>query len=118
MAGALEDPVHAAIVAWIKAVAPSCVVVHVPNELQRHKLTRFKQAKLGARTGAADLIVFAPWKVLCIEVKREVGGVLSKAQKAFRDDVRGLGHHWAVCRSIDDARNAFAAAQIETKEAR
>jgi hypothetical protein len=52
-----------------------------------------------------------------LEVKTAIGR-LSQEQTAFFDALAALGIGCAICRSIDDARRAFASWNIETRESR
>jgi hypothetical protein len=70
----------------------------------------------GAVKGVPDLIVIAPGgKTLFMEVKTPEGR-LSPDQKKFAGDLQSMGHQYALVRSIDDARVAFARADIKTRE--
>ena len=71
----------------------------------------------GAVAGFPDIMGITFTGPFFMEVKAS-GGVLSPAQKAFRDRLAVLGYgRWAVVRSIDDAKDALAAWGIPTREA-
>lgn len=57
----------------------------------------------GAREGATDLIILHKGITHYCEMKRAKGGVLSKEQKDFRDDVRLAGGVWLQFRGYQDA---------------
>lgn len=118
-----EDEVHYSIKAWLEAVLPGAVVVHVPNgfyagesrQAARH-LQRLKA--LGLTPGAFDLLVFpGRGRVFWIEVKHAHGGVVSPEQKAFGEKMNRLDIPWAVCRSIDEAAAFLHAIDVRTREA-
>ena len=104
------------MLAWIRRAAPQCLVFHVPNGGLRNRFTAARLKGLGTLAGVSDLIVLATEGAFFIEIKPPKGGTLSPEQKAFRDAVRALGFKWAMARSIDDARAAFAAWGIPTRE--
>lgn len=89
--------------------------VHVPNgtKLAGDDSARSRQARNliadGMLPGYPDLIVYAKGgRVGHIEVKSPTG-TIQPTQHACADWLRGLGHHYAVCRSIDDTRAALIA---------
>ena len=88
--------------------------VHVPNgaTLSGDKDARARQmANLkrdGLLPGFPDLLVYAPGgRVGHIEVKCE-GGRQTDTQKAVAGLLDGLGHHYAVCRSLADVDETLA----------
>lgn len=111
-----EDPIHIAILGYLRAVLPpSHKVVHVPNN-PRSKIAGARLKRLGMLAGAPDLMILRPAaRCAWIEVKPE-GEYLSQGQKDFRDWCKAQGHPWAVCRSIDDARDFLEAEQFPTME--
>lgn len=112
-----EDQVHRAVLTWIRKVAPQCLAFHPANGGSRHRLEAIKLKTLGVVAGVPDLIVFAPGgRAFCLEVKAEKG-TLQPTQKAFARQMEDLGIGWALVRSVDDARAAFASWGIATREA-
>lgn len=112
-----EDQVHRAVLTWIRKMAPQCLAFHPANGGSRHRLEAIKLKSLGVVAGVPDLIVFGPGgKAYCLEVKAEKG-VLAPTQKAFARQMDELGIGWALVRSVDDARAAFASWGIPTREA-
>ena len=65
---------------------------------------------LGVMPGVTDLIFVPPpaGQAHFLEIKPEKGGTLSPAQMAFRNLAKAVGAHWALLRSVDDVRKAFA----------
>lgn len=71
----------------------------------------------GVLPGVPDIIGLTFTGPFFMEVKAP-GGVLSPAQRDFRDRLAVLGYErWAVVRSIDDAKDALARWGIPTREA-
>jgi hypothetical protein len=113
-----EGRIQAAIVEWIRTVAPHALVFAVPNGGLRSKTEAARLKWQGVLAGVPDLIVLAPvGKVFALEVKTEVGR-LSESQRDIFDCLVALGVNRAIVRSIDDVRRAFAAWGIETREVR
>ena len=75
----------------------------IENGGKRHLLTAIRLKKNGVKAGTPDIFVMLPeGKIAWLELKIK-GGALSPPQKAFRDDAKRLGHHWAVARTLDEA---------------
>jgi len=118
-----ETQVQISIIEFLRAVLPAVEVVHVPNQGQRSLWFAQLLKRLGMRTGAADLIVFVPQRVICIEVKRPASpgkrkGVESDAQIDFGLSLNALGHTYIVAYSVDDVRKALVTLGIPTREVR
>ena len=112
-----EARIQAAIVEYVRQVAPQIVIWAVPNGGFRAKNEAARLKWTGVLAGVFDLSLALPdahsayW-----ETKTETG-VLSKDQRDFRDHLDRLGHAWAIVRSIDDARRELARLGISTREA-
>ncbi len=75
----------------------------IPNGEKRHISVASRLKSEGVRRGSPDLVFLLPGgRVGWLEMKAGKG-VLSDAQKAFRDKALALGHAWAVAKSIDEA---------------
>jgi hypothetical protein len=75
----------------------------IPNGGHRHIRVAQVLKNEGAKRGSPDLVFLLPGgKVGWLEMKAQ-RGVLSDAQKTFRDKAQSLGHAWAVARTIDEA---------------
>ena len=111
-----EARIQREIIQFVRAVAPHCLIVAVPNGSQRTASGRPANAVAGLTAGVPDLVVVIPGgRVLWVEVKSEKGRV-SDAQLAFHLELQARGHDIAIVRSLDDVRNAFKALNIQTRE--
>jgi hypothetical protein len=109
-----EARIQAAIVEWIRVAAPAVMVFAVPL---RTKAEAARMRWTGVLAGVPDLVVIAPGgRALFLEVKTEAGR-LSADQRDVHDRLVSLGTPSAIVRSIDDARLAFAAWGLQTREA-
>ena len=110
-----EREIQSSIVKWARTVAPDARTIHVPMN-QANNVAGALMNGAGAVKGVPDLIVIAPGgKTLFMEVKT-IEGRLRPEQKKFAGDIVSMGHHYALVRSIEDARIAFARADIKTRE--
>lgn len=112
-----EDQIQRSIVDYCRAVLPRHITFAVPNGSRRTMFGRAGNAVAGLMPGIPDLCIIAPLgQAYFLEVKSGKGP-LSDAQK----DVHALfalrGIPYAIVRSIDDVRVAFAAWKLETREA-
>jgi hypothetical protein len=111
-----EARVQAAIVEWARLVAPDVLIVAVPNGGLRSKAEAARLKWTGVLAGIPDLAIVAPGgRVSFVETKAETGQ-LSPEQRAIRDALTALGTPPAICRSIEEARSAFAAWGFRTRE--
>jgi hypothetical protein len=112
-----EARAQAAIVEWIRTVAPDLIVFHPANGGWRSKAEAARFKWLGVVAGIPDLVLVGRDGVVrFIEVKAE-GGSLSEAQRDMRDRLIAMRIPYAVARSIDDVRRAFAIWNVPTREA-
>ena len=115
--GNREARIQAAIVEWIRWCAPQTVVFAIPNGGLRGKAEAARLRWTGVQAGMPDLAILAPvGKVFFLEVKAP-DGRLSADQAEMFDQLVALGIGAAIVRSIDDAREAFKAWGIKTREA-
>jgi VRR-NUC domain len=113
-----EARIQAAIVEWVRTVAPGVLIFAVPNGGLRSKTEAARMKWTGVLAGIPDLVVIAPIRrVFFLEVKMACGR-LSEDQRALFDLLVALGTPRAIVRSIDDVRRAFVEWGIETREAR
>lgn len=112
-----EKALQAAVVAFIRAVAPQCVVFAIPNAARRLHGARAGNAVPGLLPGAPDLaIITAGGQFYALELKAP-NGRLSAAQQALRMRFLSMAVPWALIRSLDDVRTALAHWKIATREA-
>jgi hypothetical protein len=111
-----EARAQAAIVDFIRTVAPQCLCIHIPMGGLRTKSEAAKLKWMGAMAGVPDLLLVDEHS-LCyfIEIKG-LEGRLSESQLAFRELCRARGWPWGICRSIEDARNFLARWKIVNRE--
>ncbi len=108
---------QAAIVEYVRTVAPQVLIWAVPNGGLRTKSEAARLKWTGVLAGVPDLTLALPdggcafW-----EVKTRVGR-LSQEQYYIRHLLEERGHSWALVRSIDDARWELEKLRVETREA-
>jgi hypothetical protein len=133
MISSSEDAVHRAIYRYLKAVLPhGWVVCHIPNGGSRHPIEAARMKGMGVTAGMPDLMILgcedrhaeitagmfsslrpATW---FIEVKSAKGRA-SLPQLDIHDRLLGLGFEVAICRSIEEARDACRKWRLPLKEA-
>jgi hypothetical protein len=112
-----EARIQAAIVDWVRAVAPQVLVFAVPNGGLRSKAEAARLKWTGVLAGVPDLVVIAPGgRAFFLEVKT-ADGRLSTDQRDVHACLVALGTPATIVRSIDDARLAFGVWGIKTREA-
>jgi hypothetical protein len=114
--GNAEARRQAAIVDYVRWVAPDAVIFSVPNGGYR---TRSEAARLkwtGVMAGVLDLVLVLPHGRVAFWETKTAKGVLSADQQAFTLALMARDHRWAVVRSIDDARAELARLGVKTRE--
>ena len=112
-----EARIQAAIVEWIRLVAPGLIAFHVPNGGYRTKTEAARMKWVGVLAGIPDVVVMGlDGRCWLIEVKGP-GGTLSADQILIRDRCAALRIPFVVAKSIDDVRQAFRLWEIQTREA-
>lgn len=111
-----EDALQKQIVTFARAVLPKgWLVFSVPNGSNKSISAARIAKETGLLAGVSDLVVIGPVRfVLFAEVKTPEGR-MSKEQDGFADDVRGMGFHFAILRSVDDVANTFRALGVPVK---
>ena len=112
-----EARIQAAIVEWVRLVAPSVLVFAIPNGGLRTKAEAARLKWTGTLAGVPDLAIVVPGGVIWFIETKAPSGSLSSDQREIRDRLVALNCPPAICRSVDDARRAFAAWNIATREA-
>ena len=111
-----EARIQAAIVEWVRTVAPGLIAFHVPNGGYRTKAEAARMKWVGVLAGVPDVVVLGlDGRCWLIEVKAP-GGSLSPEQCVIRDRCVALRIPFVVAKSIDDVRQAFKVWGIETRE--
>lgn len=95
------------LVMRVRTFMPDVLLVAVPNGVHTTAAQRLRLINEGMLSGFPDLMLFAPGKTaLCIEMKREVGGRLSQAQKACHERLNACGVAVITCHGFDSAWEA------------
>src|SRR5450432_1524802 len=94
----IEAQVQAAIVAWIRTVAPELIVFHPPNGGLRGKAEGARLKWIGTLAGIPDLVILGrDGQAWLIEVKAEHGS-LSAEQRGIRDRCAAMRVPFVVAR--------------------
>jgi hypothetical protein len=108
---------QAAIVEYVRTVAPQIRIFHVPNGGLRTKAEAARLKWIGVLPGVLDLVLLLPWgRCACWETKTPHGR-LSADQQDMIAWLTANDHQWAVVLSIDDARLALERLGVKTREA-
>ena len=114
--GNAEAKRQAGIVEYIRTVAPSVFIFHIPNGGLRTKAEAARLKWMGTVPGIPDLALVLPGgQIRFIEVKTDTGR-LSAEQVTIHAWLVSIGNPAAICTSIDDTRNALKHWGIPTKE--
>ena len=89
----------------LKIHTPRCVIFSVPNEGKDMMELMFKKST-GLMAGASELIVVLPGYLVFVEVK-DATGRQSDKQKDFEQQVKLLGFHYYVVRSLVEFQQAI-----------
>jgi hypothetical protein len=108
---------QAAIVEYVRWVAPQLVIFAVPNGGLRSKSEAARLKWTGVLAGVLDLVLVLPEGRSAYWETKTPCGRLSNDQRAFISRLEANGHTWALVRDIDDARRELVALGIETREA-
>ena len=77
---------------------------HIPNStFTKSWKVKMRNKMLGVRPGLPDLFCIIKNKPVWIEMKRKKGGVLSKYQEQWVEDLSKAGMRVWVCRGADEA---------------
>ena len=114
-----EGPIQRAIIQYLRASLPGCVVASVPNSTdvrgRSAAIAIAKQKRDGLLPGFPD--VWCGWRgqVLLIEVKAK-GGRTSPAQDDVHERLRANGFDVIVAYGIDDVTPAVAAMKAKERK--
>jgi hypothetical protein len=112
-----EAAIQAAIVEYVRTVAPQVLIWHVPNGGLRTMREAARLKWTGVLAGVPDLTLALPGARVAFWEVKEPKGILSREQTEIILRLTHLSHSWAVVRSIDDARRELARLGIQTREA-
>jgi hypothetical protein len=107
---------QAAIVDYVRRVAPDVEIWHVPNGGLRSKAEAGRMKWVGVLAGVYDLTLALPGGRAAYWECKTPWGQLSQAQCEWSLRMLALGHHVALVRSIDDARAELERYGIVTRE--
>lgn len=111
-----EDKLQLAVLEYIEVVLNEPFLIwHTPNSGKRSMSEGLKFKMLGVVPGVPDLALLTGRGLHFIELKAGKNRA-TEAQEDFMSYARSLGAGTAVCRSLDDVRNALRAWGIRTKE--
>ena len=108
---------QAAIVEYVRWVAPQLVIFAVPNGGLRSKPEAARLKWTGVLAGVLDLVLVLPEGRSAYWETKTPRGRLSDDQREFIRRLEANGHVWALVRDIDDARAELARLRIATREA-
>jgi hypothetical protein len=90
------------LVSWFRKTYPDTRILAIPNGGIRSASQGAVLKAEGVSAGVPDL--FVPAWLLWIEMKREVGGTVSPAQRDWISYLESIGHQVIVGRGFEDAR--------------
>lgn len=108
---------QAAIVEFVRWVAPSLLIWHVPNGGWRSKGEAGRMKWMGVLAGVWDLTIALPEARCAFWETKTDATDLSDEQMDFGQRMSAMGHKLAVVRSIDDARRELQAYGVALREA-
>jgi hypothetical protein len=111
-----EARIQAAVVAFVRTVAPEILIWHCPNGGWRSKPEAARLRWVGTLAGVLDLQLALPDGRSAFWETKTPKGRLSDDQRGFIDRLTALGHPWAIVHSIEEARAELARLGIETRE--
>lgn len=119
-----EEKFHISVREMLDRELPQDVsYLHIPNA-PRSKAAGAKLKKMGMKRGAPDLLFirrrddFMLAEAMAIELKPDkeehgARGYLSQAQKDWRDEFTGMHGKYAVCRTMNEVREALSEWGVE-----
>jgi hypothetical protein len=108
-----EDDLHQSVADALRVLLPADAVLNT-WELRNaaSAIEGARRKRLHALPGWPDLGIFYRGVVVLLELKRARYGVLSPAQRALHPRLLHAGFPVAVCRSVNEAVDAVAAAGV------
>lgn len=111
-----EDSLHQSVADALRYLLPADAVFNtfeLRNAASAAEGARRK--RLGALPGFPDCAVFWRGRAVFMELKRARHGTLSPAQRALHPRLEAAGFPVAICRSVEDALGAVAAAGVPVR---
>ena len=101
---ASENQIHEAVVGHLRMRCRRGVHWHHPatGEL-RDAATAAKLQRMGVRAGLPDLLLLIEGRLHGLELKRELGGRVSPAQRAMHDELRAAGAIVETAKGLNEA---------------
>lgn len=95
-----------ALVRWLEPLkqAGKLRFAHIPNETPTDAISAKEQQRKGVRRGVPDMLMIVGKKLFFIELKRTVGGVVSKHQQDWIDSMKLCGVDAHVCEGFKAAQ--------------
>jgi hypothetical protein len=90
------------LVSWFRRSYPGVRIFAIPNGGGRSASTGVALKAEGVQAGVPDL--FVPEWLLWVEMKREIGGIVSPVQRDWIDYLQGIGHQVIIGRGFEDAK--------------
>ncbi len=94
---------------WFRKTYPNYIIFAIPNGELRNVTVAKRLKAEGVISGVPDLCCLLPDGItIWIEMKRETGGKVTKAQKEFHKKMQALGHTVKVCKGYKEAIEFFS----------
>ena len=100
-----EQALQIAACDFIEKAAPGLLFFHPANGGARSKVEGAIFKAMGVRKGVPDLVILLPNAGAGFIELKAGKGVLSPAQKQWRDDLRARGYAWAEARSLEEVED-------------
>ena len=113
-----ETRQQAAVVGWIRLVAPQCVVFAVPNGGYRTKSEAARLKWSGVLAGVSDLVIVDEHGLAYFLEMKAPDGKMLESQKDFRAMCRERKWPYEICHDVTEASKIFAKWGIKTREAK
>lgn len=114
-----EDAIQASIFEYLSKQLNGAIIHHSRNEGNRRGkagiIDGARGKRLGVRAGYPDLVIHWQGVTFFIEVKAPKK-YLGPKQKEVRDILEGQGFQYFLCRSVEDAQEAFQKVRAARRE--
>lgn len=102
-----EDHESVAFVGWLELLIASGAQIkfsHLPLETPCTPIQAKRLQRMGVRRGVPDYLLIINGRLVFIELKRVVGGVVSAPQQAWLEALQSSGVQAFVCNGAREAR--------------